>query len=72
MFQSAIFFKFRYEDYKSPRTALYMNLLRLFLLTLVVIGILITYWTESGNGAQVSVKNLVDSFSFSVSVLDLF
>lgn len=34
----------RYEDYRNPRTALYVTLLRTFLLNLVVIGTISVFW----------------------------
>lgn len=34
----------RYEDYRNPRTALYVTLLRTFLLNIVVIGTTATFW----------------------------
>ncbi|XP_034249055.1 transmembrane channel-like protein 5 isoform X2 [Thrips palmi] len=34
----------RYEDYRNPRTALYVTLLRTFILNIVVIGTTATFW----------------------------
>lgn len=36
----------RYEDYRNPRTALYVTLLRTFLLNIVVIGTTATFWLK--------------------------
>lgn len=44
---------FRCEDYKDPRTALNITLIRTFLLELVVVGVLITFWL-SHSGDEVS------------------
>lgn len=35
---------YRYEDYKNPRIALYITLFRTFLLEVIVVGVLITFW----------------------------
>lgn len=37
----------KYEDYNRPRVALFMNLLRLFVLEMAIIIILIIFWTGS-------------------------
>lgn len=37
----------KYEDYKNPKTTLYVSLMRTFLLEVVVVGVLLGYWLEN-------------------------
>ena len=49
----------RYEDYHNPRTALYVTLLRTFLLNVVIIGTLTVFWLT--HPQEVFFDCLVDS-----------
>lgn len=43
------------EDYKSPRTALHINLLRNFLLEIVIVGVMLAFWlTKTNSGVSLS------------------
>ncbi|KAL1497386.1 hypothetical protein ABEB36_008365 [Hypothenemus hampei] len=42
-------FVVKYEDYKDPKTALYMTLSRTFLLGTINIAVLVTYWLKNDN-----------------------
>lgn len=45
VFPQVLKFFSKYEDYKSPKMTLFMNLSRLFVLEMAIIIILIIYWT---------------------------
>ncbi|XP_067006643.2 transmembrane channel-like protein 5 isoform X1 [Anabrus simplex] len=39
----------RFEEYRNPRTALYVTLLRTFCLEVVIVGVLVTFWLQEKN-----------------------
>ncbi|CAG9767322.1 unnamed protein product [Ceutorhynchus assimilis] len=55
-------FLVKYEDYKSPKTALYVTLARTFLLGAVCVGVLAGYWLTSSSSTSCWETSLAQEF----------
>ncbi|XP_018570841.1 transmembrane channel-like protein 3 isoform X2 [Anoplophora glabripennis] len=67
-----------YEGYKTPKTKLFLTLVRTFVLGFVIIGVLVTFWLKNPDGecwetslGQETYRLILFDFIFSIIVLPL-
>ncbi|XP_049817019.1 transmembrane channel-like protein 3 isoform X2 [Aethina tumida] len=60
MLLAPIFLNFlaKYEEYKHPKTGLYLNMARTFLLGSVIIGVLVTFWLKEADNQTIIKGNV--------------